>query len=251
VGREVTEVETKMHKGTMRRGLLVLASLAGAAVLSGGAMAADLKTPVYKAPPAGVIPAAYDWTGFYVGGHVGYGWGQKNWTDTFGLDASSTPNGFLGGGQVGYNYQIGQYVLGIEADGSWSGIKGGTTAFGAALDNNIDWTSTVTGRAGLAFDRWLVYGKGGVAFAGDRYSTNLYTPGTVEVTDTRIGWTVGAGVEYAFAPAWSAKLEYNYMDFGTKAVSFAPGTSTDIDQQVHAVKFGINYKFGGPAMARY
>jgi outer membrane immunogenic protein len=245
VGREVTEVETKMHKGTMRGGLLALAGLAGAAVLNGGAIAADLKAPVYKAPPAGVIPAAYDWTGFYVGGHVGYGWGQKNWRDTFGLDASSTPNGFLGGGQVGYNYQIGQYVLGVEADGSWSGIKGGTTALGSTIDNNVDWTSTVTGRAGLAFDRWLVYGKGGVAFAGDRYSTNRYTPGTTEVTDTRIGWTAGAGVEYAFAPAWSAKLEYNYMDFGTKAVSFAPGTSTDIDQQVHAVKFGINYKFGG------
>jgi len=133
----------------------------------------------------------------------------------------------------------------VEADGSWSGIKGGTTALGSTIDNNVDWTSTVTGRAGLAFDRWLVYGKGGVAFAGDRYSTNRYTPGTTEVTDTRIGWTAGAGVEYAFAPAWSAKLEYNYMDFGTKAVSFAPGTSTDIDQQVHAVKFGINYKFGG------
>src|SRR5262245_56059733 len=76
-GREVMEVETMMHKGTMRRGLLLLAGLAGAAVLSSGAMAADLKTPVYKAPPAGVLPAAYDWTGFYVGGHVGYGWGQK------------------------------------------------------------------------------------------------------------------------------------------------------------------------------
>jgi outer membrane immunogenic protein len=240
-----------MHKGKMRRGLLALIGLAGAAAISGGAMAADLKTPVYKAPPAGVLPAAYDWTGFYIGGHVGYGWGQKDWRDNFGLNASSTPNGFLGGGQVGYNYQIGQYVLGIEADGSWSGIKGGTTALGAAIDNNVDWTSTVTGRAGMAFDRWLVYGKGGVAFAGDRFRTNRYTPATLEVTDTRVGWTVGAGVEYAFAPAWSAKLEYNFMDFGTRAVSFAPGTSTDIDQQVHAVKFGINYKFGGPLMARY
>ena len=103
----------------------------------------------------------------------------------------------------------------------------------------------MTGRAGVAFDRWLVYGKGGVAFAGDRFSTNRYTPAMTEVTDTRVGWTVGGGVEYAFAPAWSAKLEYNFMDFGTRAVSFAPGTSTDIDQQVHAVKFGVNYKFGG------
>jgi len=238
-----------MHKGTMRRGLLAL--VAGVMV-SSGAMAADMSRPVYKAPPAGALPVSYDWTGFYVGGHVGYGWAQKDWRDAFGLNASSNADGFLGGGQVGFNYQIGQFVLGVEGDGSWTGIKGGTTALGANIDNNVDWTSTLTGRAGIAFDRWLVYGKGGVAWAGDRFTSNRYTPGPVEVTDTRIGWTVGAGVEYAFAPQWSAKLEYNYMDFGTKAVSFAPGTSTDIDQQVHAVKFGVNYKFGGGGLlARY
>ena len=98
-------------------------------------------------------------------------------------------------------------------------------ALRANINNNIDWTSTVTGRAGKALDRWLVYGKGGVAFAGDRFSTNRYTPAIVERKDTRVGWTVGGGVEYAFANAWSAKAEYNYMDFGTRAVSFAPGTT--------------------------
>ena len=89
--------------------------------------------------------------------------------------------------------------------------------------------------------------------SGDKYDTNFYTfPGTVELSDTRVGWTAGASVEYAFAPQWSAKLEYNYMDFGSQNVSFTPGTSTDIDQQIHAVKFGINYKFGGaPLVARY
>jgi outer membrane immunogenic protein len=111
----------------------------------------------------------------------------------------------------------------------------------------------LTGRVGLAFDRWLVYGKGGVAWSGDRYSTNRYTfPGSVEISDTRWGWTAGAGVEYAFAPQWSAKLEYNFMDFGTRTYSFAPGTTTDIDQQIHAVKLGVNYKFGGgPSAGRY
>ena len=110
-----------------------------------------------------------------------------------------------------------------------------------------------TRRLGFAFDRWLVYGKGGVAWAHDKYSTNFYTfPGTIGIDETRIGWTVGGGVEYAFAPNWSGKLEYNYMDFGSKNVSFAPFTSTAIDQQIHAVKFGINYKFGGgPLLARY
>ena len=112
------------------------------------------------------------------------------------------------------------------------------------LQHRRDWTATLTARAGMAFDRWLVYAKGGAAWARDKYSTNFYAfPGS-EVTDTRLGWTVGAGVEYAFAPQWTAKLEYNYMDFGTRDVSFSPGTSTSIDQQVHAVKFGVNYKFG-------
>src|SRR2546421_919176 len=110
-----------MHKGTTRN-LLVLAGLT---VFSGAALAADIARPVYKAPPAGVLPVAYDWTGFYVGGHVGYGWAEKDWRDAFGLNVSNKTNGFLGGGQVGFNYQIGQFVLGAEGDFSWSGINGG------------------------------------------------------------------------------------------------------------------------------
>ena len=111
-----------------------------------------------------------------------------------------------------------------KATVSWADIKGGTNTgsvfgapLGATFNTEVDWASTLTGRVGVAFDRWLVYGKGGVAWASDSYTTNLYTfPASVEMTDTRIGWTAGAGVEYAFAPRWSAKLEYNYMDFGTK-----------------------------------
>ena len=251
-----------MHKGTMRRVKLALVGLAATTMLSGAALAADISRPVYKAPPAGALPVTYDWTGFYIGGHVGYGWADKHWTDAFGLNTSHTSDGFLGGGQAGFNYQINQLVLGIEGDVSWANLKGGSAqTFGLAapitstFNSEVDWTSTLTGRLGVAFDRWLVYGKGGVAWAGDRYSTTRFqAPGTIaEITDTRWGWTAGAGVEYAFAPQWSAKLEYNYMDFGSQRYSFAPGTFTDIDQQIHAVKFGINYKFGygGPVVARY
>ena len=240
-----------MHKGTMR-GLLVIAGLAGGMIFASKAMAADISRPIYKAPPAGALPVTYDWTGFYIGGHVGYGWAHNDWRDAFGLGISNDTNGFLGGGQAGFNYQIGQFVLGAEGDFSWAGINGGTTGGGipgpgAAFNTNVNWTSTLTGRAGIAFDRWLVYGKGGVAWANSNFSTNNYTfPGSIDVNDTRIGWTAGAGVEYAFAPAWTAKLEYNYMDFGDRGVSFAPGTLTNIDQQIHAVKFGVNYKFGFP-----
>ena len=242
-----------MQMGTMRRGLFALAAVAGVTMGTSIASAADMGRPVYKAPPSGVMPVSYDWTGFYIGGHVGYGWAQKNWTDSFGLfDISHTANGFLGGLQGGYNYQIGQFVLGIEANSSWSGMSGSTNTLGANFNTNVDWTGTLTGRLGMAFDRWLVYGKGGVAWAHDRYTTNFYTLPGGEITDNRMGWVVGAGVEYAFAPQWSAKLEYNYMDFGTRSVSFAPGFSTDIDQTVQTVKFGVNYKFGGgPLVARY
>ena len=169
-------------------------------------------------------------------------------------------DGFLGGGQVGFNYQINQFVLGVEGDVSWANLKGGSTqVFGLAapvtqsFNSEVDWTATLTGRLGFAFDRWLVYGKGGVAWAHDKYSTNFYAfPGSVGLSETRIGWTVGGGVEYAIAPQWTTKLEYNYMDFGTRNVSFAPFTSTAIDQQIHAVKLGVNYKFGGgPIMGRY
>jgi outer membrane immunogenic protein len=247
-------MENRMQKGTMRRGLFALLAVAGVTTGTGIASAADIQRPVYKAPPAGVMPVAYDWTGFYVGGHVGYGWADKSWQDGFGLfGISQQANGFLGGGQAGFNYQVGQFVFGVEGDMSWSGMKGSTNTLASSFNTDVDWTATLTGRLGMAFDRWLVYGKGGAAWARDRYSTNFYTfPGT-EVTDTRLGWTVGAGVEYAFAPQWTAKLEYNYMDFGTRSVSFAPGFSTDIDQQVHAVKFGVNYKFGSPGaiIARY
>jgi len=247
-----------MHKGTMRS--LLVVGLTSAAIFSSSAMAADMSRPVYKAPPAGALPVTYDWTGFYIGGHVGYGWADKDWRDAFGLNIGNKADGFLGGGQVGFNYQIQQFVLGVEGDFSWTGINGGTSTGGVVgaplattFNTDVNWVSTLTGRLGVAFDRWLVYGKGGVAWANEDFSTNLYTlPGTT-VSDTRWGWTAGAGVEYAFAPAWSAKLEYNYMDFGTKSVSFAPGIATDIDQQIHAVKFGINYKFGlpGAVMARY
>jgi len=244
-----------MHKGTMRRAMLAMVGLAGATLFGNAAMAADLGRPVYKAPPAGVLPTAYDWTGFYVGGHIGYGWAKNTYTDPFvPLSLSDTSaNGILGGGQVGFNYQVGQFVFGAEGDMSATAIKGGPTFGAANLNTQTNWTATLAGRAGVAFDRWLVYAKGGAAWRNNDYSTNLYTfPATATVSDTKIGWVVGAGVEWAFAPQWSAKLEYNYMDFGTDNVSFAPGRTTAITDQVQMVKLGVNYKFGGgPIVARY
>jgi len=244
-----------MHKGTMRRAMLALVGLAGTALLGNAAMAADLNRPVYKAPPAGVLAAPYDWTGFYVGGHIGYGWASNNYSDPlipFNLHDTSA-NGILGGGQVGYNYQIGQFVLGAEGDMSATGIKGGPNLGATNFNTTTNWTATLTGRAGVAFDRWLIYAKGGAAFANNSYSTNFYSfPATAGVTDTRLGWVVGAGVEWAFAPQWSAKVEYNFMDFGTDNVSFVPTNTTGIKDQIQVIKLGVNYKFGGSAIvSRY
>jgi outer membrane immunogenic protein len=240
----------------MKRTLTALAFLAAAAA---PAIAADI--PVKARPMAPVMAPVFNWTGFYIGGHVGYGWADKSWTETTALfGVSHKADGFLGGGQVGFNYQINTLVLGLEGDFSWADLDGGSTVlFGAAapvsvpFNTKVEWTATLTGRVGLAFDTWMLYGKGGVAWAHDRYSTSFYTfPLLSEVTETRVGWTVGAGVEWAFAQQWSAKLEYNYMDFGSENVSFFPTTTMAIEQEIHAVKFGINYRFGGgPIVARY
>jgi outer membrane immunogenic protein len=254
---------------------IVLAGLAitGLAVTSLPAAAADLPArPVYKAPVAPV--ALYDWSGFYFGGHIGGSWADKDWTQTFSsfglaLDRSATSaavDGFLGGVQAGFNWQTGQWVWGIEGDWSWTSADGcsGHVVFTAyAGCSNVNWYGTVTGRVGYAWDRALLYVKGGAAFADeDHFITFRGVQDTNNPGNTRTGWTVGAGLEYAVWNNWSVKLEYNYMDFGSDNHSFsylaggsAPGLVErwDIDQQVHVVKLGVNYRFnwGAPVAARY
>jgi outer membrane immunogenic protein len=256
---------------------LLLASV-GIAVLalSGAASAADLsRAPVYKAPaPAEAI---FSWTGFYIGAHVGGGWASKDWDQTFtsgafALDRSASPTkpqSFLGGGQIGVNWQTGQWVLGLEADGSWTDASdcGVGHAIFASYNgcNQINWYATGTARIGFAMDRALFYVKGGAAFADEEQNITFTTAGGLRtvVTDTpsevRVGWTVGGGIEYALAPNWSVKAEYNFMDFGSQNYTFnysaAPAGLVerwDISQRVHIAKVGVNYRFGPSAVvARY
>ena len=235
-------------------------------------MAADMRMPV-KAP-APVAPPAYNWSGFYIGAHVGGTWGDKDWllTDSdavfvvfpgFPNFGSHDVSGLIAGGQVGFNWQApgSNWVLGIEAQGSWSNADGEHTGGGLGFRTEVEWLGTVTGRLGYAFDRLLIYAKGGFAFAHDKHELFFPVSGDPSVfTDkTRTGWTVGGGFEYAFAGNWSAKLEYNYMDLGRKSVTFID-TDDDVfltfnpEQRMHVVKFGINYRFGGfggPVVARY
>jgi outer membrane immunogenic protein len=255
-----------------------------AVMLGGAAQAADMKAPP---PPAPV----FSWTGFYIGGHWGWGWGD---TDARVLEADNnffpqgTINGnefdgLLLGGQVGVNYQAGQWVLGIEGQISKSGIEGKHNRHDAILlpnrysdtSTHVDWVATLTGRLGFAAGRTLLadntlfYVKGGAAWADFGSVTNSFVSSTglllqtISGGETRSGWTVGAGVEWAFGVNWSAKAEYNFIDLGTERVTrsgtnFVSGDPVvrfrDADTQLHVVKLGINYRFApaaAPVAARY
>jgi len=248
----------------MRRVPKLLAVSAVLAAFAQTASAADL--PPYRPLPPMATP--FSWTGFYIGAHAGAGWFLKEQTFTAGVpvlivnDNNYVGTGFLGGGQVGVNYQVASLVLGAEAQVSWADLEGKDNcviASPVALVNcrtKVDWLGTVAGRLGFAFDRTLVFVKGGGAWVHDKYDTSLFvTPFTnIHVEDTRWGWMFGTGVEHAFYGNWSAKVEYDYLDFGTRATAF-PGLlaliganeSVDIRQRIHLIKFGLNYRFGyGP-----
>jgi outer membrane immunogenic protein len=221
-----------------------------ACVLS--AAAADL--PVRPAPapvaPVTYAPRPYNWSGFYIGGNIGGGFADSSWSDPFtGGHNRFDKDGFIGGGQIGANAQFNWLVVGVEGDFDWTGLKGsGSDAFGNVINTKTEWTSTATGRVGAAFDRLLVYGKGGVAFAHDRSSLSDVFGGTASTNMTRTGWTAGAGLEYALDRNWSAKLEYDYLGFGAEALNLPtpafPGYSSNASLNVQEVKFGINYRFG-------
>jgi outer membrane immunogenic protein len=230
----------------MRRFTLALAAATVALGVS-AASAADMgQRPVYKAQPAPVM-AAYNWSGFYVGGHLGYAWSSEEARSTLtGITGQTDPDGFLGGAQIGFNWQTGAFVFGVEADWSWTNADG-STAIPAAITAEHNWYGTATARVGYAVDNWLWYVKGGAAWLDADH-----TIGALTFSDTRTGWTVGTGLEWALGPNWSAKLEYNYMDFGKDTIGTV--LPVEIDTQVHVVKAGINYRFDwgkAPVVARY
>jgi outer membrane immunogenic protein len=243
----------------MRR--FALALLATSSIVGFGqtASAADLGSrTVSRAPVVAPVPF-FSWSGLYVGAHIGGGWGDNDWSVVgTGVTASHDVSGFLGGGQIGFNYQINQWVFGIEGDMSWADLSGdglcSTTAFRCHSD--VNWIATLTGRVGVAFDRALVYVKGGAAWADTDYRRTVVATGAAagSASETQQGWTVGAGLEYAFTPNWSAKVEYNFLDLGTDRLTFTDGSVSDLDQQIHALKVGVNYRFGwgaAPVTARY
>ncbi|BCJ90132.1 membrane protein [Terrihabitans soli] len=207
-----------------------IASLAAAAAfvaLTPAAFAADM--PVAAPPVQAMVPeeASFDWTGFYVGAYGGYAFGESN-VDGLG---ESDIEGALAGGTVGYNQQYGQFVLGIEADGGWSGADNDDDA--ATYDADIGWLSTVRGRVGYSFDSFMIYGTGGAAIG----EVNI-DDGVTDESDTRLGWTAGAGVEAALTDNISVKGEYLYVDLGDEELG-----GSDVDINAHTVRGGINYRF--------
>jgi outer membrane immunogenic protein len=252
---------------------LILGSIAAAS-------AADLPTekgpPVYTPPP----PPVFSWTGFYIGGQVGYQWGSSfdpyaydlaTGADVGTFPLSHSDAGVVGGAHAGYNYQINMFVVGIEGD------VDGSNYFGSASDvipnspysyyesTRIPVEGSIRGRVGLAFDRFLIYGTGGAEFGlvdsafGFIDSTGGLTAFS-HGSNTRVGWTAGGGVEYAIDNNWSVRAEYRYIDLGRVNYSIDPvaagdGWSKRITK--NQVTAGFSYKFGDvpppapPVVAKY
>jgi outer membrane immunogenic protein len=246
----------------MRKLLLISAALA---MMAGPATAADML--VKKAPPPRPVPV-WSWTGFYIGGNFGGGWAQSDWFEDgtatgaggpAGLqDASVRASGPLGGGQIGFDYQSGWAVFGVQADADVADLHGTQqncfVTFSPPPSNcttDIKSLATVTGRIGAAFDRTLLYVNGGYAWQHSGLENPAPMVGLTAIAgDTRSGWTLGAGLEYAVAGNWSAFVQYNYMGFGTRDLLFVgvpPALSgnftEDVRVNINVVKVGINYRF--------
>jgi len=288
---------------------LLLAGASIASLIATSAFAADL--PV-KAPP--MVAPVWNWTGFYVGVNGGYSWGRANtsiapFVSPFPTTAFApfhqNVDGGLGGGQIGYNWQLDpKWVIGLEADIQGTGERSSTTlttvsprfgAFANGLPNplpgpdfnaiaaltanlsyDLQWFATFRGRVGwLATPQTLLYATGGLAVGEFKYSaattltSTVFGPGlggttptgvvlvlpigaTTSSSDTRVGWTVGGGVEHKFTQNWSGKLEYLYMDFGTKTFFAGTANQADVSFHDHVLRAGINYQFtAGPVVAKY
>lgn len=279
---------------------LAVSFAAIATAASSPAFAADMPMKAYPAP-APSAPATYDWSGFYIGGHVGGGFANTNYADpsiqpiltNCCLLVSSTTNptgfadshssAFLGGAQVGWMYQVSRLVVGADFDWSWTGVNGSSLSTTSplvaggdfateGLSVKTNWTATATTTVGLARDRWMIFGKGGAAFAENNYGLTVAGVGGTgggpggapfgfasSTNQTIAGWTAGVGLKWALTDNMFFNLEYDYLDFGSNTphlsgnftatpAAFAGATTAatftpTFNQNISEVKFGLNYKF--------
>ena len=239
------------------------------------ASAADLGRPYTKAPP--MMVAMYDWSGFYIGLNGGGGWSHKCWDRTNDEGTLLVPalaegchdaTGGTVGGQIGYRWQASSWVFGLEAQGNWADFHGDNVSLldplGARNHSKIDAFGLFTGQIGYAWNNVLLYVKGGAAVTNDKYTGIDIPTGLVfdSATETRWGGVVGVGLEYGFAPNWSFAVEYDHMFMGTRDISFYStgafgvpvGTfsgTESIRQDVDMVTVRVNYRWGGPVIAKY
>jgi high affinity Mn2+ porin len=251
------------------RAAWVLACVA-AFLVDGSANAVDAANVLTKAPPA--APSEYDWSGLYVGGHLGYAWGSSNWTtapglagtlDMFqGFDVFKGTGSFFAGLQSGYNYVLpSRFVIGAEADASFPSIEnpegisiGGTSTFYSPMgpesySETVLSSGTVRGRIGYAPGNWLIYATGGFAWTYDQLTLTQLVTGTTDMPFLwRLGWAAGAGVEVPVAPHWTASIQYLHTDYGQSNTLFAnAGQRFDSHLSLQKLSAGLNYHFGDNA----
>jgi outer membrane immunogenic protein len=221
------------------------------------AVAADLAArPYTKAPPA-MVAAIYDWSGFYIGINGGGGSSHARWDiNGFGRDSSNDATGGTVGGQIGYRWQSGQFVFGIEGQGNWADFSGSSIGVLTGNTNNtkIDAFGLITGQVGYAWNNVLLYVKGGAAVVSDKFDVSFAGVPLASASDTRWGGTVGAGIEFGFAPNWSIGAEYNHIFLGGNDQNFINGAgvaTVNVRQDVDMGLVRLNYKFGGPVIAKY
>jgi outer membrane immunogenic protein len=290
------------------KGRLLVGAMLAALAVGTSAMAADLPAPVYKAPV--VAPVIYDWTGFYVGGNVGYSWGKWDSTNVganntfpgsataFANTAAPNVKGVVAGVQGGYNWQFNRnWVAGVEGDFNWSGERASDDgAFSFSIPSGITtgicdahppcpltvtgqttnewklpWFATLRGRLGVVADQtWLFYGTGGLAVGDMRFATAQSATATItnaigqtfpgfpitiangaSQSTTRVGFAIGGGIEKMLWQNWTVKAEYLYLDWGSYTFVAGTGFDTNVRLRDNIVRIGVNYKFGGPVVARY
>jgi outer membrane immunogenic protein len=248
----------------------------GLLITAPAVQAADMPVPAPAYYPP-VPPAIYDWTGIYVGGHIGGGIlvdsVSQNGVSPGGFNLAGSgdlrPAGVIGGGQIGANYEFAPWVVGIEGTFTDSGISGSTLVGCSGpcvfvpsnsavaqerFTSNPTWFAALTGRVGYAANDWLFYAKAGGGWMRVSYTEDLLTPGgitagTQVISDNRTGFTVGAGIEFGLVENLSGKIEYDFYDFGSKNYNFNAVTPVSVSSSLHTLTVGLNYRFnwsGGP-----
>jgi outer membrane immunogenic protein len=253
----------------MQRFVIVGAGLLAMAGVT-AAHAADLPARAPYTPPPPVVAPIYGWGGFYLGINGGGGSARECYTITSVAGVAVPANsegchnatGGLAGGQVGYRWQMASWAFGVEAQGDWANLKGTNSSLTAIIPytnrTKVDAIGLFTGQVGYAFSNVLLYVKGGAAVTDNKYDSFFTGTGVIfnSASETRWGGTVGAGIEFGFAPNLSVALEYDHLFMGSNSVVFPASaiavTRTDtIKQNVDIGTVRINYTFGGPVVARY